>query len=117
MVGLRAVAVVVLGISLMPAIASASRIRCSDWTRMNPSGQQQRLQQMIDNSPNHPTLRGRQINATRLQMCLDRSFRWIEADFHEACSRGQRANLQVLNDIFRQYINSCTSGRTRAGYR
>ena len=108
---------IALGVFLIPATASAARIRCSEWTRMNPSAQQQRLQQMINNSPNHPMLRGRQINGTRLQMCLERSFRWIEADFHEACSRGKRESLQALNDIFTQYISGCSSGGTQPGYR
>ncbi len=116
MVGLRALGVAVLLLLATADTAYALRIRCSEWTRLNPSAQQQRLQQMINDSPDHPMLRGRQINGTRLQICLERSFRWIEADFHEACSRGQRSNLQALNDIFTQYVSGCTSGRTR-GYR
>jgi hypothetical protein len=108
--------ILVATVGLFVLASPAYAIRCSEWTRMTPAMQQQRLTQMIRESPNHRSLRGRQINATRLQMCLDRSQRWIEADFHEACSRGQRESLQVLNNIFDQYIQSCTSGRI-GGYR
>jgi hypothetical protein len=69
------------------------------------------MQQLIADAPNHPTLRGRQFSATRLQMCLGRIQYWIEADFDEACSRGKRADLQALNNIMRHYIGTCTSGR------
>jgi hypothetical protein len=102
---------------LVPSASLARGLRCSEWTRMNPGAQQQTLRQMIYDAPNDRSLQGRQVNATRLQMCLERSQRWIEADFHEACSRGKRENLQVLNNIFNQYLTSCTSGRMRSGYR
>jgi hypothetical protein len=101
-----------LGMSLLLVPASpAHAIRCSDWDRLGPAQRDQTLQQLIYDAPNHPSLRGRRFNATRLQMCLTRSQRWIEADFDEACSLGMQANLQALNMIMRHHIATCTTGR------
>ena len=89
----------------------AHAVRCRQWIRQSATQQEQTLTQMIEASPRHPALRGRRVNGARLQMCLERSRRWIEADFSEACSRGQRESLGVLDEIFRQYVLSCTNAR------
>ncbi len=113
---LLALRVFVVFLVALATATSAQAIRCSDWTRLNDYQRRDTLQQLFRDAPNHSSLRGRQVSGTRLELCLSRMERWIEADFDEACSRGRAANLQALNDIMRHYIVSCTSGRS-GGYR
>ncbi len=112
----RFAGILVTTVSLVALASPAYAIRCREWTRMDTAAQRRTLSHMIDEAPNRRSLYGRQVNGARLQMCLRRSESWIEADFHEACSRGQRESLQVLNNIFEQYISSCTSGRVGGYY-
>ncbi len=112
LLALRVFVVFVVGLG---TVTSAHAIRCSDWTRLNNYQRHDTLQQLFRDAPNHSSLRGRSFSGTRLELCLSRMERWIEADFDEACSRGRAANMQALNDIMRHYIVSCTSGR-RASY-
>ena len=102
----------ILAFIVVVALATpAHAVRCRQWIRQSATQQEQTLTQMIEASPRHAALRRRRVNGARLRMCLQRSRRWIEADFDEACSRGQRENLGVLDEIFRQYVVSCTSAR------
>ena len=48
-----------------------------------------------------------QMNRGQIERCLQGSVRNIGYDFDDACSDADRAGMQALNNIFKNYIWSC----------
>ena len=99
-----ALLVLLLGLALpLPAHA----IRCSEWTRLSPTGKRATISQMIENGMASSNARRYDINRARTQQCLQRNATSIELDFDGACADRRTAGLQALNSIFKSYAWSC----------
>ena len=98
------IGVLVSGLA-MPATASA--IRCSQWSRLDDAGQIATIDQMISSGIQGSGARRYNINRARTEQCMRRRIRSIQLDFNGAGAEGQRVRMSILDDIFKQYAWSC----------
>ena len=88
--------------------APAQATRCSDWVRLEPGQREATLRtafrDILDSSK---AKRWTSLNKGRAEQCLIQSLQSIEIDFDNACSEGNRAPLDVLDEILMGYVRSC----------
>jgi hypothetical protein len=87
--------------------ATARAIRCSDWNRMDPGAKAATIDRMISSGIRGSEARRYDINRARTEQCMRSQARSIQYDFDGACAEGQRAEMSVLDDLFKQYAWSC----------
>jgi hypothetical protein len=93
---------VLLSVSAAPA---AHALRCSTWNRLTPAQRNQAIARMIEDGLRSSNARRYDINEARVRACLQGQAASMQLDFDGACA--ERADLQVLNRIFKNYAWSC----------
>ena len=86
----------------------AHAMRCSDWTSFDAEQRDVALrtayrQLLASNKAKAWT----SVNKSQIERCLIRATPLISIDFDDACAQGNRASLQVLDEILLDYARSC----------
>ena len=82
-------------------------MRCTEWTRVAVAAQTDVLHELIRDEIYAQDKRKYQINRAALERCLVGFVREMQGDFDYACSEGQKAPMDVLDQIFKRYISRC----------
>ncbi len=87
--------------------APVHAINCKQWERMAPAQKSATIDRMIQGAVSGSGGRQYQVDRSAVGRCLQGYARSIEYDFDGACADSQRAGMQALNRIFKEYIWSC----------
>ncbi len=100
------IALILLLLSIAAPAWSGSE--CADWTRLGEAQKAAKIQSKIEGHLNSNV--GKKFtseNTVAMRLCLQRSAAEIQAQFDGACTAGNAAPMDALDQIFDRYFLSC----------
>lgn len=95
---------------LMIFSVPAYAIRCKDWKGLDTDQKKQTLKEISTELLNSPKAENwTSINITKIKRCLNDSITTIEEDFDEACSKGTKAAIGILDEILLDHARGCAA--------
>lgn len=95
-----------LGVMLVHALP-ASAMSCSKWNRLSVDQKYAAISRMIDDAIRGQSGRQYNVNRNAIGRCLDSMVETIFYDFEDTCADSSQADMQVLNNHFKNYIWQC----------
>jgi len=95
-------------LAVLGGAAAAHAMQCSEWQRLDDDAKLAAINGMIEGHLSSNV--GRKFtseNTVAMRRCLERFAERIRDDFDDTCTKGERADMQALDDIFDTYFLSC----------
>jgi hypothetical protein len=100
---------VLLALTALLALRSATTLNCARWSRLDLEQRRAAIVDMIEDALESQRGRGSAVRRETLARCLRANAEEIARAFDDVCSDPRTAQMQAIREVFETYLWSCLS--------